>query len=355
MLYTDDEDEEDYSPPATTSKPTKRAKTEETEDTVEVDIDEEEVNVDDEDPSEDTRFLPPESSTSKRSSSKKPKSAPKRPKKRAVVLSDDDGEDDYAEREDIVIDDDDDDDFTPEPTTSKRAAPSKAKGKTTKTAADKPITVKDERRGVPSRSGPSFPGKRGVLNDDGDEDDSTSKADSVEAAPPPPKKPKLPPIKKNKPSTGTSTPTGLPAKLPPKPAAVDKDGLALGVAGARKPAATANNADFDLRDASVYASLFMKPGGATPNSGLSRKEKEEERRKELNKMREEARRKREAGLKNSFDLQAAQEKIARFESRLRSRLGHTSATYPNVLCGALKDDWERARIAYAQQKLAASQ
>lgn len=35
-----------------------------------------------------------------------------------------------------------------------------------------------------------------------------------------------------------------------------------------------------------------KPAGSTPNAGLNRKEKEEERRRELNKMREEARAKR---------------------------------------------------------------
>ena len=36
----------------------------------------------------------------------------------------------------------------------------------------------------------------------------------------------------------------------------------------------------------------VQPGGSTPNSGLNRKEKEEERKRELNKMREEARAKR---------------------------------------------------------------
>lgn len=39
-------------------------------------------------------------------------------------------------------------------------------------------------------------------------------------------------------------------------------------------------------------SFRLKPNRATPNSGLNRKEKEEERKKELNKMREEARAKR---------------------------------------------------------------
>lgn len=259
VLYSDDEDDEDTTPPVTTSKPSKRARTEIAEEIVDIDVEaEEDVNVDDDEPVEDTRFLPPEPSTSKRSAPKKTKTASKRPKKRAVVLSDDDGEDDYGDPEDVVIDDDDD--FTPEPSIPKRSSASKSKSKTGKaTAPDKPITVRDERKVAPSRGGgPTFPGKRGVLNDDGDgDDDSISKTDSVEAAAPPTKKAKLPPIKKNKPSTGTSTPTSVPAKPPPKPA-VEADGLALSAAGARKPAATANNADFDLRDASVYASLFMK-------------------------------------------------------------------------------------------------
>lgn len=219
--------------------------------------------MDDEGLLEDTRFLPPEASAPKRSSSRKPKPTAKRPKKRAVVLSDDEGEDDDRDPEDIIVDDDDDD-FTPEPSVLKRSSASKSKSKSGKAAiADKPITLKDERKAVPSRGGgPTFPGKRGVLNDDADaEEDSTSKTDSVEVAAPPPKKPKLPPIKKNKPLPGISTPTGIPGK-PPLKSGVEADGLTLGVAGARKPAATANNADFDLRDASVYASLFMKVRGA---------------------------------------------------------------------------------------------
>ncbi|KAI0341828.1 hypothetical protein BDW22DRAFT_1358709 [Trametopsis cervina] len=111
---------------------------------------------------------------------------------------------------------------------------------------------------------------------------------SKDATPPPVKKPKYPPIKKNKPSAAPV----LPPKPLTKPAVTAKPDSSLTVPGARKPAATANNADFDLRDANVYASLFAKPSGSTPNAGLNRKEREEERRKELNKMRDEARAKR---------------------------------------------------------------
>ena len=67
----------------------------------------------------------------------------------------------------VVVDDDDD--FVPEATTSRRGSTSKPKGKAAKPAVtDKPITAKDERKG---RGGPSFPGRRGVLNNDGDDED----------------------------------------------------------------------------------------------------------------------------------------------------------------------------------------
>jgi hypothetical protein len=49
--------------------------------------------------------------------------------------------------------------------------------------------------------------------------------------------------------------------------------------------------------------------------------------------------------KDNFDLQAAQEKIARFQERLSQRSPHSSATYPNILGGAFRDVWERARRA----------
>lgn len=45
---------------------------------------------------------------------------------------------------------------------------------------------------------------------------------------------------------------------------------------------------------------ILQPSGATPNSGLNRKEKEEERKKELHKMRDDARAKRaEEAVSNS--------------------------------------------------------
>lgn len=98
-----------------------------------------------------------------------------------------------------------------------------------------------------------------------------------------------------------------------KPAAVGDAAMPI-LPEAPKPAgraiaATVGNNDFDLRNASVYRELFkpvtisshvygffliasIQAGGNTPRSGLSRREKEEERRRELNKMRDEAKAKR---------------------------------------------------------------
>ncbi|KAH9935043.1 uncharacterized protein B0H18DRAFT_1114859 [Fomitopsis serialis] len=152
---------------------------------------------------------------------------------------------------------------------------------------------------------------------------------------PPPKKRKLPPIKKNKTSTTSSTPAvAKPPTTAPKAdsatPAKDPDGP-VGVA-ARKPAAAMGAADFDLRDASVYASLFNKQ---MPDSGLNRRQREEERKKELNRMRDEARSKRAEETKHAFDLQAPHDKILRFEEKLRA---HSSiAMYPNVLGAFWKD------------------
>lgn len=51
--------------------------------------------------------------------------------------------------------------------------------------------------------------------------------------------------------------------------------------------------------------MILQTGGSTPRSGLSRREKEEERRKELHKMRDEARAKRNEGLVSTTSLLSA--------------------------------------------------
>ncbi|EPQ58118.1 hypothetical protein GLOTRDRAFT_126610 [Gloeophyllum trabeum ATCC 11539] len=176
--------------------------------------------------------------------------------------------------------------------------------------------------------------------------------------PPIPKKKKLPTIKKNKPpgSSSVSTPTTTPypkkpAEDPPKaavagPSATERkavateagladDGLAE-LLGKKK--VVQEKTEFDLRNKDVYAELFKGTGGIAPRSGINRKEKELERRKELDKMREEARAKRLEEAKRSFSLTAVPEKVGRFEDMLKER--KSSAAFPNLLCGKVREIWE---------------
>ncbi|GLB34955.1 hypothetical protein LshimejAT787_0205200 [Lyophyllum shimeji] len=160
---------------------------------------------------------------------------------------------------------------------------------------------------------------------------------------PPPKKRKLPTIKKIKGaattagSTSTTKTSSTPAIAKPTPPKLPD--LAIPPpAGARKTPALLGNTDFDLRNQSVYNELFKPAGGNTPRSGLSRREKDEERRKELDKMRDEARAKRLAEMASSFDLQAQSDKISRFEERLR--MNRSSALFPNFLAAKWRELWE---------------
>jgi len=122
---------------------------------------------------------------------------------------------------------------------------------------------------------------------------------------------------------------------------VDEGVLPPSVAVLRTPAAFVGSADFDLRKPSVYAELFKSTGATTPRSGLNRREKDEERRKELNRMRDEAKIKRNSDANQFFDLQGQWDKISRFEERLRH--DKSSVLFPNILAAKLKDEWERER------------
>ena len=121
------------------------------------------------------------------------------------------------------------------------------------------------------------------------------------------KKIKLPPIKKNKPQgTGTSDATPTPTSTTP----ATKPRLPLDIisAGGSKQSeirkAQLGASDLDLSNKSIYQELFKTVGvpfsgcdslphvlqsldGGAPRTGLNRRAKEEERRKELNKMKEE--------------------------------------------------------------------
>ncbi|KAF9464701.1 hypothetical protein BDZ94DRAFT_460985 [Collybia nuda] len=162
--------------------------------------------------------------------------------------------------------------------------------------------------------------------------------------PPPKKRPKLPTIKKNKNlnSAMPLTPTTLSLPSKPTPAKIPSlDPSQTTTPGVRKTPATVGNADFDLRNANVYRELFKTAGGSTPRSGLNRREKDEERRKELSKLRDEARVKRSVEAKQTFDLQEQTDKISRFEDQLRRV--RSSALYPNFLAAKWRELWEREK------------
>ncbi|KAG6894230.1 hypothetical protein C0993_012011, partial [Termitomyces sp. T159_Od127] len=168
----------------------------------------------------------------------------------------------------------------------------------------------------------------------------------------------------NKAPGATADPAPAPAPAPSmktssntaaKPAATKPPDIPkTTLAGSRVPPMMVGNADFDLRDESVYKALFNqvwwfsvsvaesltcdKSGGSTPRSGLARQKKDEERRKELNKMRDEARAKKLSDMSPSFNLQAQYEKIKRFEETLGRR-----CLFPNVLAAKWREIYEGER------------
>lgn len=294
-VYSDDEDEESGTVAPQTLRSTKRMRTEDRDlsgapiDDAKVDVDgESEVDLDQDDPTEDTRFLPASSrakvverrssrASSVTSHTSKGRPSAKRPtgkKKRAVVLSDEEAEDDYTEDMDVTIEVEDED-FKPDPSVLKRPTLTKGRGlgaagkigkagKPVK-SEEKETVIRDERKSLPSAATSVMSGAIGIKRPKSERDEDSLDVDITtesiaqtsvkDSTPPPPKKRKLPTIKKNKPSVG-GTPSSTPSSKPaPKATSDQKDNFALPVP-TRKSATTAT--DFDLRDKSVYAQLFTK-------------------------------------------------------------------------------------------------
>ncbi|KAI0819224.1 hypothetical protein BC628DRAFT_1333433 [Trametes gibbosa] len=331
----------------------------------------EDVDVDIDGDIEDTRFLPeplagPSRSLSpappakrrlsnatgssskaraKESKLAKTKSSTKR-SRRAVVWTDDEDDDEFDDPDVVMTDDDD---FDPEPGYRKvgtgkgksgKVGAGKIVGKTKAMKEEKEIVFRDERK-LPAAQDSS---KRPRPQEEGQKNTVPSALDLVDEVSLP-KKRKLPTIKKNKPSTAGSTAPSTPSVVKPVASVPEKTQTLLTPAptsnqvGARKPAGA--SADLNLLDSSVYSELFKsKPGLSAPNSGLNRKQKEEERKKELHRMRDEARAKREAESENAFDLQAAPDKVERF---VLHRLRHSTARFPNVLGATFKEMYDRSR------------
>ncbi|KAJ7172475.1 hypothetical protein C8R46DRAFT_1086061 [Mycena filopes] len=314
------------------------------------------------DGSEDDGFESPESRPSARASGSRPKLKQPPKKKKKVVLSDPESEESAFTNEESEVEppvDDDDEEYMSEPKNAGKRGGPKGKGGTKGKKKAEPVSARDERK-RPADVGDNAGGSAAkrprartgqhtsgdVLVDVvGDAPPTTVVGTAPplkeDPAPAPPKK-KLPPIKKNKAAgasisaaTGTAT-SSTPAKVA-APLVADPEESKLPPpivgAGAARKATVPLSADVDLSNPMMYAQLFKSGGGNTP-SKLRGHEKDEERRKELNRMRDEARAKRMEEAPPPFDLQAQMDKISRFEERLRISQSH--AVYPNFLAGGLK-------------------
>ncbi|KAG6866915.1 hypothetical protein C0991_003830 [Blastosporella zonata] len=179
----------------------------------------------------------------------------------------------------------------------------------------------------------------------GEEDDRQSTRSPSpppkESAPPPPKRRKFPTITKTRGAAAASEPASKTAGgKPTTPQLPDLPKPTL--AGSRVQPTMVGSSDFDLRDARVYKDLFNKSGGSS--SGTALQKKNEERQKEINKMREEARIKRASEMTKSFDLQTQFEKIQRCQETLGKNL-----SYPNWLAARWREVWDTGRRQAMEQ------
>ncbi|KAK0459726.1 uncharacterized protein EV420DRAFT_286139 [Desarmillaria tabescens] len=222
-------------------------------------------------------------------------------------------------------------------------AAGKGKGKTKAKSEVKEVKMKDERKIIPkpipsaaqppSSKRPKVPGTGDAPGGGDSATTQLMKDDHPTQAP----KKKLPTIKKNKElgAAGPSTPSVAKSTSSAPTAPKDEFSLTNTLTPASRKPPLVSGGDLDLSNSSVYSSLF-KPTANTPRTASNR---DAERRKELNKLREEARAKRELEANYHFDLQGDMEKILRFEDRLRSIRSPT--VYPNVLGAKWKEQWER--------------
>lgn len=246
---------------------------------------------------------------------------PSRKKARKVVVSDSE-EDNYSEVEDVPEEDDFDNDDDSVSSDEEKSKAAKGKGKVSAGAGKKRKAKGDPVSGSQpaeerTMSSDLLPNKKVKLNlklDDSHPEgevattpEVSAKTSPVASKPDSPvpqlKKIKLPTIKKNKTqgTTGTSTPTSAtPTTKPRLPLDIV---AAVGTKQSEIRKAQLGASDLDLSNKSIYQELFktVRPllyfisisqfpqgvDGGVPRTGLNRRAKEEERRKELNRMKEE--------------------------------------------------------------------
>ncbi|KAH9079407.1 hypothetical protein EDB83DRAFT_2342423 [Lactarius deliciosus] len=157
------------------------------------------------------------------------------------------------------------------------------------------------------------------------------KEESASVSLPPFKKKRLPPIKKNKPNAASiDESTGKPGQEAKAGPSLVQDESVDTLSVLKRPKRINNQQEVNLNDKSS--------GGSIPRAGLNLKEKEE-RRRELDGMREEDRRRRAADAEHVFDLRAQHNKITSFVERLQAR--RSGALWPNILAVAFRQERER--------------
>jgi len=139
----------------------------------------------------------------------------------------------------------------------------------------------------------------------------------------------------------TPTSATVPIKKPPLDLAINTK---LSHGGVRKT--LMGKTDVDLSNKSIYQEIFLKTGSG--GGGTPGRTKEEERRRELNRMKDEAKARRAAEAEHSFDLQAQFDKISRFEERLRQDC--SNALYPNFMAAKWRDIYDKTRNRQKEQE-----
>ncbi|KAG9318481.1 hypothetical protein JVU11DRAFT_572 [Chiua virens] len=303
---------------------------------------------------DDSRFLPEDAPDPSPPSTKRKKStvvsAPTKKKSKAV--SSDGESDSHFERDSVEddlndsalpLDDPSDDDFevdAPKRDASK-AKPGVTKGKSKpgqsrgakEKEKDRDILMKDERKLTVPPTTTSRASSAAAQSQPSDlfSNEDLAPSSAVDAPPD-----ALQSANDSLTRLDVSTPAAATQKPPPPPVQ-ELPKASLPASEQRKQALTGVR-DIDLGNSKIYAELFKSTGGNTPRSGLKNAE---ERRRELDKMRDEARAKRAEEAKFTFDLQAQADKIAHFEQRLRAE--NSTVVHPNFLAAKFRDEWEAER------------
>ncbi|KAH8833645.1 hypothetical protein DL96DRAFT_1754656 [Flagelloscypha sp. PMI_526] len=200
---------------------------------------------------------------------------------------------------------------------SSNASKRKPSGKTKSAPKEKEIVIRDQR-------------KIGLLDSPGT---SSSPAPASVA------QKKLPNFKKRE-GAGPSTPKPKPP-VAPKEAQALKTPSTIPVATNASSRTVTKGQDMNLNDPNEYKNLF-KTAGNTASKNRNEEGKAIARRKEIEKLRQEAKARQTAEMnKNKFDLQEQLEAISAYEEEMAEETNGNFLLYPNFLGVRWRMDWEQ--------------